>query len=108
MEAGASPLLSIKLTLMSDNEKQIAKQVAEEILFCQKEVLTSEEASRFLGISLSRLYKLTSARLIPHFKSPAGKFNYFNRSELEAWAQSNRVATMEELNEKAQSIARRQ
>ena len=92
---------------MSDNEKQIAKQVAEEILFCQKEVLTSEEASRFLGISLSRLYKLTSSRQIPHFKSPAGKFNYFNRSELEAWAQSNRVATMEELNEKAQSIARR-
>ena len=92
---------------MSDNEKQIARQVAEEILFCQKEVLTTEEASRYLGISLSRLYKLTSARLIPYFKSPAGKFNYFNRSELEAWAQSNRIATMEELNSEAQAIARR-
>ena len=88
---------------MSDKDKQLAKQVAEEILFCQKEVLTTEEASRLLGISLSRLYKLTSSRRIPHFKSPGGKINYFNRIELEAWAQSNRVATMGELSDQAQA-----
>lgn len=92
---------------MSDEKTQIAKEVAEEILFCQKEVLTSLEASRLLGLSLSRLYKLTSLRQIPHYKSPSGKLIYFNRAELEAWAQSNRIATMEELNSKAQSIARR-
>lgn len=94
---------------MSEQEKEeIAKRVSDEILFCQKEVLNSVEASRFLGISLSRLYKMTSARRIPHFKSPGGKFVYFNRTELEGWAQSNRVATIEDLDSKALSIARRQ
>lgn len=93
---------------MNNKEQQtIAKQIADEIIFCQKEVLTTPEASRFLGISLSRLYKMTSARKIPHFKSPGGKFNYFNRTELENWAQSNRVSTADELNERALSLTRR-
>jgi excisionase family DNA binding protein len=93
---------------MNEQEKQaIAEQVAERILFCQKEILTSQEASRFLGISLSKLYKMTCARQIPHFKSPGGRFNYFNRNELENWAQSIRVATNEELSDQALSLSRR-
>ncbi|MBO4923389.1 MAG: helix-turn-helix domain-containing protein [Bacteroidales bacterium] len=93
---------------MSDKEKQaFAQQISAEVALYQKEVLTSEEAARLLGISLSRLYKLTSARRIPHFKSPAGKLNYFRRNELEAWALSNRVSTVEELNDRAQAFTRR-
>ncbi len=70
---------------------------------CTKEVLTSEEVARYMGISRSYLYKLTMRREIPHYKSPTGKMCYFNRNEIETWLQSNRVATDEELNQRAQA-----
>jgi len=93
---------------MTDKEKQaIAKQIAEEVLYLKKDILTTSEAARFLGISCSRLYKMTMARKIPFYKSPQGRLNYFNRVELENWAQSNRRATIGELNDRAQALARR-
>ena len=42
-----------------------------------KEVLTTAEASAYLGISESYIYKLTSLKQIPHYK-PNGKLVYFN------------------------------
>ena len=87
---------------MSEELKQLADQVSANIINCTKEVLTSEEAARYLGISKSYLYKLTMLQKIPHYK-PLGKMCYFNRQELEAWLQSNRVATEEEINREAQA-----
>lgn len=69
-------------------------------LITSKEVLTSEETARYMGISKSYLYKLTMTRAIPHYK-PMGKKCYFNRHELEAWLQANRVPTEAELEAKA-------
>ena len=46
-----------------------------------KNVLSFEEASRFLNLSKSYLYKLTSGNLIPHYK-PQGKMLYFEKAEL--------------------------
>ncbi len=71
-------------------------------LITTKEVLTSNEAARYMGISMSYLYKLTMARAIPHYK-PLGKMVFFNRLEIEAWLQSNRVATKTEIEAQAQS-----
>lgn len=86
---------------MSKEElNQITNLVTDNTLFCTKEVLTSEEAARYMGISKSYLYKLTMRQQIPHYK-PMGKMCYFNRAELEAWLQNNRVATDEELKERA-------
>jgi excisionase family DNA binding protein len=65
-----------------------------------KEVLTSDETALYMGISKSYLYKLTMRHQIPHYK-PMGKMCYFNRVEVENWLQTNRVATSEEYNEKA-------
>ena len=67
-----------------------------------KEVMTLDEAAKFLGLSKSTLYKLTSGKLIPHYK-PNGKRIYFKREELQAWQTQNRVSTSEELQAKAQS-----
>ena len=74
--------------------------VADKTIFCTKEVLTSEEVARYMGVSRSYLYKLTMRREIPHYK-PRGKICYFNRQEVEQWLQSNRVATDTELNNQA-------
>ena len=87
---------------MDEELKQVADLITANIINCTKEVLTSDEAARYLGISKSYLYKLTMRQLIPHYK-PMGKMCYFNRHELEAWLQSNRVATEEEINREAQA-----
>ena len=80
--------------------KQVADLVTANSIFCTKEVLTSDEAAKYMGISKSYLYKLTMRRQIPHYK-PTGKICYFNRLELEQWLQSNRVSTSAEISQKA-------
>ncbi len=87
---------------MSEELKQMADLIAANIIYCTKEVLTTDEAARYLGVSKSYLYKLTMQQKIPHYK-PLGKMCYFNRHELEAWLQTNRVATDEEINRDAQA-----
>ena len=82
--------------------KNVAAELADRVIFTTKEVLTSEEAARYMGISRSYLYKLTMTRKIPHYK-PTGKVCYFDRRELEEYLHSNRIATDAEINSKAQS-----
>lgn len=86
---------------MSEELKQVADLITANIINCTKEVLTSDEAARYLGVSKSYLYKLTMQQKIPHYK-PMGKLCYFNRAELEQWLQSNRVSTEAEISQKAQ------
>lgn len=88
---------------MSDTEKAIADMITANIISTQKEVLTADEAAKYMGVKKSYIYKLTMNRQIPHFK-PMGKMCYFNRMELENWLQTNRVATDEELKYQAQRI----
>lgn len=93
--------------VMVEDLKQVADLITANIIGTQKEVLTSDEAARYLGISKSCLYKWTMGRQIPHFKSPTGKMCFFNRKEIEAWMQSQRVATNDELEQQAQTITRK-
>lgn len=67
-----------------------------------KEVLTFEEAANYTGLSKSYLYKLTAGKRIPHYK-PMGKMCYFNRLELQAWLQQNRVTPEDEITGQAQA-----
>lgn len=87
---------------MEDNIKKVADLITANTIFCTKEVLTSDEAAKYMGISKSYLYKLTMRQQIPHYK-PMGKMCYFNRAELEQWLQSNRVSTSTEITQQAQS-----
>lgn len=84
------------------NINELANDITAKTIFCTKEVLTSDEVARYMGISKSYLYKLTMRREIPHYK-PTGKVCYFNRREIEEWLQSNRVATNTELDQRAQA-----
>ena len=49
-----------------------------------------EAAAKYLGISKSHLYQLTSKARIGHFK-PAGKKIYFDKSDLDAYLTRRRV-----------------
>ena len=68
----------------------------------QTKPLPLPEAAKFLNLSRSHLYKLTSERKIPHFK-PNGKKIYFDKSELVQWLKRKPKRTLEETEEKAAS-----
>ena len=70
------------------------------IISSTKAVLTVEEAARYMGISRSTLYKYMMRGEIPYSK-PCGKVAFFSRVELEEWMMSNRIATVEEIEQRA-------
>ena len=84
-------------------EKTLEMRVEEleRMLFMSKNVLSFDEASRFLNLSKSYLYKLTASNLVPHYK-PQGKMLYFEKSELEAWLRQNPVKTKAQIEQEAQ------
>ena len=71
-------------------ELQKRMEAVEDILDNAKEVLTVEEASRFMDIARSSLYKMTSDRSIPFYR-PNGKMIYFEKADIMAWIRQNRV-----------------
>lgn len=66
----------------------------------EKKVLTFDEAASYMGMSKSCLYKLTSQKIVPHYK-PNGKKIYFEREELETYLLSVRVKPQSEIDEAA-------
>lgn len=95
-----NPLITKKMS--KEELTQIANLVTDNTLFCTKEVLTSDEAAKYMGVSKSYLYKLTMRKQIPHYK-PMGKMCYFDRLELQEWLKNNRVTTESEINQQAQA-----
>jgi len=59
------------------------------------------EASQYLSISQSHLYKLTSQRKIPSHK-PNGKYLYFYKDELDAWVRASSNAETEDMRSEAE------
>ena len=65
---------------MTKEDLEAIKNLLAEVQGSPKEVLTSDEAAAYLGISKSALYKLTMGRKIPFYKS--AKLCYFDRQEI--------------------------
>lgn len=84
-----------------DKTLEMRVEELEQMLFLTKNVLSFDEASRFLNLSKSYLYKLTSGNLIPHYK-PQGKMLYFEKADLEAWLRQNPIKTRAQIEQEAQ------
>jgi len=82
-----------------DKLTEIANKLDEQNLL-QKTVLNFNEACKYLDVSPSHLYKLTSTKQIPHF-CPQGKKLYFKREELDNWLQRNRQSAADEIDQAA-------
>lgn len=67
-----------------------------------KKFLSSSEAARYLGVTISYLYKMTSKKMIPYY-NPGGKKLLFKPSELDDWIEKSRVPTDKELLSKSQT-----
>ena len=85
--------------LILERLSQIEQKIDEQALL-KKEVLNFNDACKYLDISASHLYKLTSQKLVPHF-CPQGKKLYFNRAELDEWLQRNRQSYTDEIEQEA-------
>lgn len=57
-----------------------------------QKLLNFVEAAKYLSLSQSHLYKLTSTKRITHYK-PGGKIIYFMKSELDDWVYSKQITS---------------
>ena len=76
------------------------------LLLHQKELFTISEVCSYTGYEKSYLYKLCSAKTIPHYKSPGGKTLFFDKAEIIAWLKSNPVITQKEMNRQADNLSK--
>ena len=84
--------------LIADLQKRV--ETLEDMLEAGKEVLTVEEAAKFMGMARSSLYKMTSDQTIPFYR-PNGKMIFFEKTDLISWIRKNRVSSREEIEEEA-------
>ena len=64
-------------------------------ILINKHFLSFKEALKYLNVSDSFLYKMTSARKITFFK-PSGKLIYFKKEDLDKWLLQNKIKSVEE------------
>ena len=86
-------------TTSIDDIKRQLDRIEQYAGIASKEVLDLEEAITYTGCARSTLYRLTSAKEIPHYK--LGQALRFKKSELDEWLTRNKVATNRELESKA-------
>jgi excisionase family DNA binding protein len=68
-----------------------------------EEFLTFDQGADFLGLSPSYCYKLTHTNRLPFYR-PGGKKIYFKRSELQKWIEDHRIASVEEVKTRLDSV----
>lgn len=85
-----------------DNILAKLNQIEKWALLSAKNMLTIDEAAIYIGLSKSKLYKMTSTREIAHSK-PNGKQLYFDKSDLDEWMSKNRVIAQFEADTLASS-----
>lgn len=86
-------------TTSFDDIKRQLDRIEQYAGIASKEVLTLEETMIYTGCARTTLYRLTSAKEIPHYK--LGQALRFKKSELDEWLTRNKVATAKELESKA-------
>ena len=92
-------------TLISKEVMEESKvlQAIEELkaltLLAAKNTLTLDDVVLLFGFSRSTIYKMTSAKAIPHYRR--GKVLFFDKAELDAWAKECRVNTEAEAQQAA-------
>lgn len=75
----------------------------EDKLYSTKRVMNFDEVCKYIGISQSALYKMTSAGVIP-FHKPRGKMLYFDKTEIDEWLLQNRNETVAEKQSRADAL----
>lgn len=86
--------------MKQDNLTTQLNRIEEILNFQNAEPMNFESACKYLSISKSYLYKLTSKNQIPFYK-PNGKKIYFEKAELNKWLLKNRIKPESEIEQNA-------
>lgn len=86
--------------------RELIKKELTTFKLVQKNIMTVDDLSTYLGLQPSYIRKMTHNREIPHYK-PSGKKLYFLRGEIDEWVLSARVNTAEEIRSEAKSRLRK-
>jgi excisionase family DNA binding protein len=89
---------NIQETVFTQAQIQQIRQEWAEVLKPLKEFMTVDELAKYLELSKSAIYKLTSKRELP-FYNPGGKKIYFKREEVDTWIKAGRIAPDSEILE---------
>ena len=71
-------------------------RMIESISYTIKEYLTIDDVAKYLGVTKSMVYKLTSSKQITVYK-PTGKGIYIRREDLMKWIKRNPILSNEDL-----------
>lgn len=63
-----------------------------------KDFLTVEELCQYVSLSKGWVYKLTSNKILPHYK-PMGKLVFFKRSEIDDWIMGRPISPTKTLEQ---------
>jgi len=88
------PETTIKNIVADAVKKALSEYDAQKTSNTQSTILDFPDGCKYIGKSESTVYKLTSKKLIPHFKQ--GRKIYFLKAELDNWLLSNRVPTVQD------------
>ncbi|MEI7488483.1 MAG: helix-turn-helix domain-containing protein [Chryseobacterium sp.] len=77
------------------------------LMLLKKEILNIDDVALYTGFQKSYLYKLTSKRAIPHYKTPGGKSIFFKREEINDWLTQIKIKTDDEIQIEATLINQR-
>jgi excisionase family DNA binding protein len=94
-DKGLCPFIQQKFNEMDLQQIDNRLGAIEKALSENKIVFTPDEAARYMAISKSTLYKLTSAGILP-FSKPNGKLIYFGKAALDNWLLSNPTKSVEQ------------
>ena len=86
---------------LNNIEKQIKllqanRANSDEPLSNTNEIMNLEQVAKYINQSKSAVYKHTSSRAIPHFKS--AKRVYFKKTEIDTWLTKNKIMTADEID----------
>jgi len=74
------------------------KKLIKDLYINNKDLLSSSDVVKILNISESLLFKLTSKKLLPHYKPTNGRL-FFIKSELIDWVKEHRIYTEKDAEE---------
>lgn len=87
---------------MSENKFYSILVEIRNLMLLNKDILNIDDVSLYTGFEKSYLYKLTSRKQIPHYKTPGGKSIFFKREEINEWLTKNPIKTTEQIEVEAQ------
>jgi excisionase family DNA binding protein len=70
--------------MKKDDIKTVLQEILKLLHRGENKILNFNQAAEYLGFSHSHLYRLTSHKIIPHYK-PNGKTLFFSKAEIDQW-----------------------